>query len=203
MITLIENIREVMGWCPNANVNTMGARKSVQFDGIMVNAPDDGGELTCTSAGWLNKYRNRILLNSFIITVMAGYFLWGIYDSESFIRGLLFWLIVTPVTVIFEWDRLNKAASEVFKKVHMTKQNMLINYLPIFGFMIAGILVIGILATNNGIKFRNVSAIILGFIVISWVQYLEIIYWERKNQKMLIIKKTSFYAVDAKGDTNE
>lgn len=201
MVEFVDRVKKLMGWCPNAN--TLGARKSVQFDGIMVNAPDSGGELTCTTAGWWNKYRNRILLNSVIISVITGYFLWGIYDSESFIRGILFWLIITPVTVILEWYRLNKVATGEFKKVHVTGRNMFVNYLPIFGFIIAGILVIGILATNNGSKFRNVSAIILGFIVVSWVQYLEIIYWERKNQKILIMEKTSFYAVDAKGGLNE
>jgi len=173
------------------------SRKSIQFDNIMVNVPDSGGELTHTTAGWWNKYRNRILLNSFIITVITGYFLWGIYDLESFIRGLLFWLIVIPVTGTFEWYRLNKAATGEFKKVHMTRRNMFVKYLPIFGFMIAGILIISILIANNDIKFRNVYAIILGFIVVSWAQYLEIIYWERKYKKILIMDKTSFYAVDA------
>ena len=196
MVNMVDKVKRMMGWCPNASA--IKTKEALQFDDLTLNAPDSGGELTCTSAGWWNKYRNRILLNSFIITVITGYFLWGIYDSESFIRGLLFWLIVTPVTGIFEWYRLNKAATGEFKKVHVTRRNMFVNYLPILGFMIVGILVIDILATNNGIKFRNVSAIMLGFIVVSWVQYLEIIYWERRNRKTLIVEKTSFYAVDLK-----
>ena len=194
MTALIENIRKIMGWCPNATA--IVTKRSLQFDDLILNTPDSGGELTCTPAGWWNKYRNRVLLNSFIITAITGYFLWGIYDLESFIRGLLFWLIVTPVTGIFEWHRLNKAATGEFKQVHVTRRNMFINYLPIFGFMIAGILFIAILVANNSIRFRNGDAIILGFIVVSWVQYLEIIYWERKNGKSLIVEKTSFYAVD-------
>ncbi len=195
-VNMVNKVKRLMGWCPNATA--IVTKRSLQFDDLTLNAPDSSGELTCTSAGCWNKYRNRILLNSFIITVITGYFLWGIYDSESFIRGLLFWLIVTPVTGIFEWYRLNKAATGEFKKVHVTRRNMFVNYLPILGFMIVGILVIDILATNNGIKFRNVSVIMLGFIVVSWVQYLEIIYWERRNRKTLIVEKTSFYAVDLK-----
>lgn len=196
MVNMVDKVKRMMGWCPNATA--IVTKRSLQFDDLTLNAPDSGGELTCTTAGWWNKYRNRVLLNSFIITAITGYFLWEIYDLESFIRGLLFWLIVTPVTVIFEWYRLNKAATGEFKKVHVTRRNMFVNYLPILGFMIVGILVIDILATNNGIKFRNVSAIMLGFIVVSWVQYLEIIYWERRNRKTLIVERTSFYAVDLK-----
>lgn len=155
---------------------------------------ENGRELNYIIINWWNKYHNRILLNSFIITVITGYFLWGIYNMESLIRGLLFWLIIIPITGTFEWYRLNKAASGELKKV---RRNKFVNYLPIFGFMIAGILIIGILITNNDIKFRNVYAIILGFIVVSWAQYLEIIYWEHKYKKILIMEKTSFYAVDA------
>lgn len=73
MTAFIENIRKMMGWCPN--VSMMEARKSVQFDDLAVNAP--GGELTHNTANWWNKYRNRILVNSFIITVISVYFLAG------------------------------------------------------------------------------------------------------------------------------
>jgi hypothetical protein len=194
MTVFAETILKMMGWCPN--VSTIEARKSVRFDDITANAPDSGGELTHTTAGWWNKYRNRILFNSFIITVISVYFLEARYDLESFIIGLSFWLMVTPATGIFEWHRLNKAASGEFRKVHITRRNMFANYLIIIGLIIAGILVIGILVVNNGIKFRNFYHILLGSFVVSWTQYLEVVYWEQKNRKILISDKTEFYTVD-------
>ena len=100
-------------------------------------------------------------------------------------------MIVIPVTGTFEWHRLNKAATGELKKVHVKRRNIFDNYLPIFVFMIVGILAIWILTANNNIKFRNVYAIILGFIVVSWAQYFEIIYWEQKYKKILIIEKTT------------
>jgi len=57
-----EHVRKLMGWCPNANALTR--RKAVQFDNLTVNAPGSGGELTRTTAGWWNKYRNRVLVQS-------------------------------------------------------------------------------------------------------------------------------------------
>jgi len=51
-----ENVKRMMGWCPNASA--MEARKAVQFDDLMVSAPDSAGELTCMTQGWWNKYHN-------------------------------------------------------------------------------------------------------------------------------------------------
>jgi hypothetical protein len=73
MTIVIEHIKKLMGWCPNAS--TIEERKSVQFDDMMVNAPDSGGELTHTTARRWNKYRNRILFSSFITTLLAITFL--------------------------------------------------------------------------------------------------------------------------------
>ena len=61
-MNVMETVRKMMGWCPNAGALT--TRKSVQFDNLTVNAPDSGGELTSTTAGWWNKQRNRILIYS-------------------------------------------------------------------------------------------------------------------------------------------
>jgi hypothetical protein len=64
-----EHVRKLMGWCPNAGA--IETRKSVQFDDMRVNAPGSGGELTHTTAGWWNKYRNRILIQSTVVTLLA------------------------------------------------------------------------------------------------------------------------------------
>ena len=70
-MNVMETVRKMMGWCPNAGA--IEARKTIQFDDIMVNVPGSGGELTHTTAGWWNKYHNRILLSSFITTLFAIY----------------------------------------------------------------------------------------------------------------------------------
>ena len=87
MTAFIENIRKMMGWCPNAGA--IEARKSVQFDDMMINSPDGGGELTHTTSRWWNKYHNIILMQSLIMSGIAVYFfiLWGGYDSDSWVFG--------------------------------------------------------------------------------------------------------------------
>ncbi|MCX9084814.1 MAG: DUF1673 family protein, partial [Candidatus Methanoperedens sp.] len=83
----LKKMRLWLGWCPNAS--TIEARKSIQFDDIMVNAPGSGGELTHTSAGWWNKQRNRILIVGIIGTYLAIYWfvLYGINNMNIFLVG--------------------------------------------------------------------------------------------------------------------
>ena len=50
MTLTIDHIKRLMGWCPNTS--TIDARKSVQFDDMIINAPDSGGKLTQIAARW-------------------------------------------------------------------------------------------------------------------------------------------------------
>ncbi|MDL5501642.1 MAG: DUF1673 family protein, partial [Candidatus Methanoperedens sp.] len=88
-----ESVRKLMGWCPN--VSTMEARRSVQFDDIT--APGSGRELTHTTAGFWNKYHNRILLNAVVLTLLAMtyYISYGRYDPDNFLAGIIYGLIVS------------------------------------------------------------------------------------------------------------
>jgi hypothetical protein len=197
MTVVIEHIKKLMGWCPNAK--TIETRKSVQFDDIMVNAPDSGGELTHTTAKWWNKWRNRVLLNSFILTLLAitWFNLGGKDNMNLFLYGLITGAFFSIVTGIAEWCRLNKAASGEFRGLQITRKKKVINYLIIFGLIAVVIFVTGFLLVKTGIRISGYYAFLSGFVLFVWTQYLEVVYWERKNRKTLIVEKTSFYAVDA------
>ncbi|CAG0992685.1 hypothetical protein METP2_02716 [Methanosarcinales archaeon] len=52
---------------------------------------------------------------------------------------------------------------------------------------------------KTDIRISSIYATLSGFILFVWTQYIEVVYWERKNRKMLILEKTSFYAVDTGG----
>lgn len=192
-----KKIRLWLGWCPNAS--TIEARKSVQFDDIMVNAPGSGGELTHTTARWWNKYRNRILFSSFITTLLAITFfsLSGKDNMNLFFAGLIAGVLSSIVFWVFEWRRLNKAASGEFKGLQITRRKKVINYLIIGGFIAVIAFVIGFLLVNTEIGISGYYAFLSGLFLFVWTQYLEVVYWERKNRKTLIVEKTSFYAVDA------
>jgi hypothetical protein len=175
-------------------------RKSVQFD-EMVNAPDSGGELTHTTAGWWNKYRNRILLNSFCVTLSAIFFFsltLGLKDQMNiFLSGLIIGFFLNMGTGIAEWCRLNKAAAGEYKRLHVPRRKKIINYLIIVGLIAVVTFAIVILLVKTEIRISGYYAFLSGLFLVGWTQYLEVVYWERKNRKILIVEKTSFYAVDA------
>ncbi len=198
-INVTEIIRKTMSWCPNAS--TIEARKSVQFDDLTVNAPDSGGELTHTTARWWNKYRNRILLYSFISTLLAiNFFISGGKDNINlFFLGLISGALTSIVTGIAERRRLNKAAAGEYMRLQVTRRKMVINYLIIGGFIGVIGFVTGFLLVKTEIGISGYYAFLSGFILFVWTQYLEVVYWERKNRKTLIVEKTSFYAVDTGG----
>lgn len=198
MTAFIENIRKMMGWCPNADALTR--RKSVQFDDIMVNAPDSGGELTQITARWWNKYRNRILLSSFITTLLVIIFFFRLGGKDNmnlFLAGLIAGVLFSIVTGIAEWRRLNKAASGEYRRLQITRRKKVINYLIIGGFIAVIAFVTGFLIVKTEIRISGYYAFLSGLFLFAWTQYLEVVYWERKNRKTLIVEKTSFYAVDA------
>ena len=198
MIAVAEHIKRMLGWCPN--VGALEARKAMQFDDIVVTASDSDNELPRLTSGWLTKYRNRILLYSLILTLLAfGLFISeGINRLDVFMTGIISALVLSLFTGVTEWRRLNKAAAGGFRRLQVTRKQMLVNYLVIIGLIVIVIFITSYFAVKTDSNIRDISAFLSGFILIVWTQFFEVVYWEQKNKKILILEKSSFYAVDAK-----
>ncbi|NJD77211.1 MAG: DUF1673 family protein [Candidatus Methanoperedens sp.] len=200
LVNVVETIKKLMGWCPN--VDMAENRKTLQFDSITVNAPGSGGGLTQAALGWSNKYRNRVLQVSVSLTLMAMVF----YNSyarnspEFFLSGLIYGLVFSIFTGVTEWRRLNKAAAGEFRNVRVSRRKKFMSYVIIFGLIIAGIVAIGYYTVKTYVRLGGIYATFTGFILSTWAQYFLVVYWERKNRKMLIQDRTSFYAVDIGDD---
>lgn len=195
---MVDKVKRMMGWCPN--LGAMEARKAMQFDDIVVNASDSDNELPQLTSGWLTKYRNRILLYSLILTLVA---IWlfiseGINRLDVFMTGIISGLVLSLVTGVTEWRKLNKAAAGGFRRLQVTRKQMLVNYLIIIGLIVIVIFISSYFTVKTGRSIRDISAFSSGFILIVWTQFFEVVYWEWKNKKTLIVEKASFYAVDAK-----
>ena len=194
---MVDKVKRMMGWCPN--LGAMEARKAMQFDDIVVNASDSDNELPQLTSGWLTKYRNRILLYSLILTLLA---IWlfiseGINRLDVFMTGIILGLVLSLVTGVTEWRKLNKAAAGGFRRLQVTRKQMLVNYLIIIGLIVIVIFISSYFTVKTGRSIRDISAFSSGFILFVWTQFFEVVYWEWKNKKTLIVEKASFYAVDA------
>ncbi|MCZ7383490.1 MAG: DUF1673 family protein [Candidatus Methanoperedens sp.] len=190
-----QKLRLWLGWCPNAS--TIETRKSVQFDDIMVNAPDSGGELTHATARWWNKWRNRVLLNSFISTLLGINLLVlsGNENMNLFFAGMIAGVLFSIISGITEWKRLNKAAW--YRKRQVTRRKHIINYLIICGLIAVVTFVTVFLLVKTGTRISGYYPFLSGVFLFAWTQYLVVVYWERKNRKTLIVEKTSFYAIES------
>ena len=69
LMGVVDSVKRMMGWCPNASA--IKYKESMHFDTPQMNAPDIGEVSTHAVNGWLNKYRNRILLISVILTLFS------------------------------------------------------------------------------------------------------------------------------------
>lgn len=188
MTALIENIRKFMGWCPNATAIVM--KKSLQFDDLTLNAPDREGKSTHVGADWLNKYRNRVLLELLFVMYLAvvsfdGY---GKFNPDMYLIGVISGLFFHFSIGVNDWHRFNRAAGRVITQPQTTRKQRAIAFLGIISLIVFIVFLIT--------KITGGMAFISGTMVFFWIKYIEVLHWERKNGKMLIVKRTSFYAVD-------
>jgi len=116
---------------------------------------------------------------------------------DVFMTGIISALVFSLFTGVNEWRRLNKAAPGGFRRLQVTRKQMLINYLIIIGLIVIVIFITSYFTVKTGRNIRDISAFTSGFILILWTQFFEVVYWEWKNKNTLIVEKASFYAVDA------
>lgn len=196
LMGVVDSVKRMMGWCPN--VSTIKYKGSMHFDALQMNAPGIGGGSIHTINGWLNKYRNRVLLISVILTLMAiGLFITaGMYDPDMFLSGIIGGLLLGLVTGVGEWRKLNKVAAGKFISQKLIRNRKAVLFLVLVSLLALVTFSAGFLAVKRSTNIEGVFAYMSGFLLSYWVQYFEVIYWERKNRKTLIMEKTSFYAVD-------
>ena len=178
-VNIVGKVKRLMGWCPNAS--TIEARKSVIFDDLVVNAPDNGRELTYTTIRWWNKQRNRILIVGIICTYIAidMFILYGINNMNIFLVGLFTGIALDILTWAQGVQSLDRVAGSDTPIKTSTKQ-----MIAVYILIILGIVTVGYLASMYGL--RTTFAFISGFVFTYWGGYLQIIYWEKKNRKTIV-----------------
>jgi hypothetical protein len=187
-INVMENIRKIMGWCPNAN--------ALATKRVMVALPegedfftDEKGKsgVNMSKMGWGNKFRNIVLLMTLISFAFLGYlmlFLLFIHEYSGFVEyfqnSLLKGIITSIILAVFiladQWRHLNRINEG--KNVLETKKEFAVMALFFAGFMF--------LYTIKAYDFLLVVMFSTGFII-SLINYPMTIYWERKNRKTIYL----------------
>ncbi len=189
-----ESVRKLMGWCPNATA--IVSKKSLQFDELTLSAPDREGKITHVGTSWLNKYRNRILLKLLMMMylVVVTFYGYGKVNPDMYLIGVISGLFFHLFNGVDDWHRFNKAAGRGIAQPQTTKKQIAIKFLLIISLIVF----IVFLVTN----ITGGMAFISGTMLFVWIEFLEVLYWEHKNGKTLIVKK-GFLFLDVKNIRTE
>lgn len=181
MTTLVENIRKMMGWCPNASATY--TKESLQFDDLRVNTPDSKGKITHVGAGWLKKYHNKILLKLLLMMYLAVFTFYGYgkVNLDMYLIGIISGLFFHFFLGLNDWHRFNRAAGRGIAQSQTTKKQIAITFLVIISLIVF----IVFLVTN----ITGGMAFISGTMLFVWIEFFTVLYWEHKNEKTLIMKK--------------
>lgn len=181
MDVFTKSIRKLMGWCPNAK--TIENQHAIHPEYFEANNQSRGKDAanSLLPSGWWNRRHNRILMMSSGLTLVSllGIGFFGVHlRDESFIFGLIIGTIFNLPICIWNWHFLNKIKNSN-KKVQ-TKNKLIV---------ISGLLGLTTLLTQSSlVGWRVVLAFISGFCLTTFLYYLTDVYWEKKNEKIVLLE---------------
>lgn len=181
MNVLIKNIRKLMGWCPNAKI--LETQHSIHSEYFEANNQARGKNAVNSPlpSGWWNRRHNRALMISSGLTLFSlleiGFF--GVHPrDERFIFGLTVGTIFNLLICIWNWHFLNKIKNS--SKRIQTKNKLII---------ILGLLSLTTLLIQSSlVGWRVVLTFISGFCLTTFLYYLTDVYWEKKNEKIVLLE---------------
>ncbi|HWQ96007.1 MAG TPA: DUF1673 family protein [Candidatus Methylomirabilis sp.] len=198
-INVVESIKKMMGWCPNANA-LLSKRVLITLPADEEFLTDEKGKggTNPVKIGWGNRYRNIALLMTLLSFVFLGIFMFPIFFSgeygdfveyyqKSLIKGILTAITLAVFISALQWRHLNRINEG--KNVRPTRKELVKN------FVLMTLLYAIFLFLNFTIKdFAGFSLVVMmstGFIF-SLINYPMTIYWERKNRKRIYLIEEKF-----------
>lgn len=186
-----EYLKKLMGWCPYAKSAEAGPRiSSVNFE-----APAQSGGGKARSMGTISRFtrqfsrfRNRILPVTVYLTLLYFVLLarYGI-KPEAFLEGLAFALLLAALL----WKKQMHQYDTLAKKPIVSssgKKKFLRIFFAIILLMISGLVFLPYVARTLFHNMQTFYSFSAGTIFFMWISYLQIVYWERKNQMRICMK---------------
>lgn len=177
----VENIKKLMGWCPNAR--TSETRRHINFESCESDIPDrEKGDDGCQkNLGWLQKASTRTLLVDIFLTFM--YFSVLIQLGVNLIF-LLAGFFTALISFIFSWSAKMRLYDSLEKQRLIDNSNLkrlciILTYV-LFSFVIVCFYIIG-----YGLALQITLSFFGGYLVYFWLGYFQILYWEHKNHKKI------------------
>jgi len=186
-INISETIRKMMGWCSHPDVFvTKRTLITLTPDEFLNSEKDKGKMVDPVKMGWGNRYRNIVLLTTLVgivgfgVNVLILTFLFGNIHLEIMLKAILIGTVITPFFIYYEWKRFSRIDQI---KSYRTKIEYLKIFIEIAAFFTPFILLYFILGKDGPLL-----EIMLGCLLpIILVLYPLVVYWERKNKKIIYL----------------
>lgn len=190
-VNVRESIQKIMGWCPNANALAT-KRVMVAFPIDEDFAPGEKGKgiQNYSEMGWANVYRNYVLLltlvgvTGFAASLFVIEYMFVGFHTDIIFTSILIGIIIAVFTQVESWKELNKINQP---EINPTRNV----FLKSFAFN--AILMAAVLFFSFTIgKESPVEFMIFVFFPSIWINYPQVVYWERKNRKRIYLVEEKF-----------
>lgn len=181
----LKYIKKLMGWCPNVRAHE--ARKHINLENFESNVPDRaGGENgDMKNPGWLRKASTRTLLVYTFFTIIC---LLVFYQTGIKLTFLLAGSFISLSVTILYWKTQMQRYDDLIKQPVTEYSNK--RKIITFATVLVVHFVLSYIKANGGVlAVQAMISFIGGFLVSMWFEYLQILYWEKKNRKVIYIDK--------------
>lgn len=184
----VENIKKMMGWCPNAI--TYETRQPINFESLDSGIPDrekgDGGDQK--NIGWPRKMSNYTLLINTLFTLV---YILAINHLGLKLAFLLAGFFISVALIVLDWKKQMRRYDTLAQKLVCENSGMkkvsqimkLIFYAALFYWIFSGDV------TRNHFM-QGIISFMGGFLIGMWLSYFQLIYWQKKNHKIIYLNKS-------------
>lgn len=183
----LESIKKFMGWCPNPPA-TKQVLIALTADEEFISG--EKGIHNYSEMGWGNKYRNYILLMALAGAVVFGLSLLfiknfeGGFDLGFILKGILISIILAVFIMVFEWRQLNRINQA---ELGLMENVFLKTLVQLALFWAAVMLLTFTIGKDDPVVF-----LLTLFFPYIWIRYPLVVYWERKNRKIIYFVEEKF-----------
>ncbi|MGA9189061.1 MAG: DUF1673 domain-containing protein [Methanosarcina sp.] len=184
----LEYIKRLMGWCPNPKTNE--ARKLVNLENFDSDTPDRarGENENLENPGWLRKTSTRVLLLSILFTLV---YILAINHLGLNLASLLAGFLISVALIVFDWKKqMHRYDTLVQEHIcdnsgmkKVSQRMKLIFYAMLFYWIFSG-------DVERNFSMKVTISFMGGCLVVMWLSYFQLIYWQKKNHKTIYFNKS-------------
>lgn len=184
----VENIKKLMGWCPNAEALETGSRiSSANFEANALSGREKASQKVPSQHSRLDT--QLLLLPMFFTPVYINLFHKGI-NTEAFLLGFLLSL---PIYLL-GWKKQTHQYDAVKEKT-VISPSFRKTFFCVFIFVFLGFTLLMVFLpyisshAANLLNDQTLYSFTAGTLVLMWGFYFQLIYWERKNHMEMYMKR--------------